>query len=256
MELKIVVITQARIGSTRLPGKVLKRISGHTLLGIHLERIKRSKLASKVCVATTFEDGVDAIVKIAKDHDCDFHQGSTDDVLDRYYQAAKKYDPDLVVRLTSDCPLIDPDLLDALIQTLIDEGVDYLSNAAMSQYPDGQDMEVMKFSALKTAWENARLKSEREHVTPYIRNHGDGQGEDRFKLGDYPSTHKLGHIRMTVDEPEDFEAVELLVQELGTKKTWLEYANFIMEHPDRFHNQQVKRNEGYEKSLSKDNTDN
>src|SRR5690242_17368237 len=140
--MKVLAITQARTGSTRLPGKVLKEIAGKTLLEIHLERILHSKLIDKLVVATTLEKEDDEIVKVAERANVSHYRGSLENVLDRFYQAAKIYQPEWVVRLTSDCPLIDANLIDQVIVFAMNNDVDYCSNTLVPTFPDGIDIEV------------------------------------------------------------------------------------------------------------------
>ena len=251
--MKICIVTQARIGSTRFPQKVLKPILGTTLLGLHLQRLKKSKLADKLFVATTFENGVEQITDIATQYDVAYFQGSTSDVLERFYQTVKDYNPDYVVRVTSDCPLIDPQLVDAVIKFTVDHDVDYCSNGFVENFPDGQDVEVFKFSALEKAWQNATLLSEREHVTPYIRNNSDYKGGNLFIAMNYPCESDFSKIRMTVDEPRDFELIEILLNNLGADSSWLAYTNYIIANDLGKINDQIIRNEGLLKSLKNDN---
>ena len=203
----IIIITQARIGSTRLPYKVLKEIEGKSLLQIHLERLKKSKYGNNIIVATTFEDGVEKIIKIAKSVGVNYYQGDTNDVLDRFYHAAKNKKPDFIVRVTSDCPLIDPSLVDKVVQLAVNEKLDYTSNILIEAYPDGQDVEVIKWSALEKSWIETTLKHDREHVTPYIRKNSSFFGKDLFKSKNLDSLQNYNEVRMTVDESEDFEAI-------------------------------------------------
>ena len=165
---KVIIITQARIGSRRLPSKTTKQIGDETILSIHLKRLQKSKLATKIVVATTFEKKVKEIIEIVNKCKVKYYQGSTVDVLDRYYQAAKIYNPEYIVRVTSDCPLIDPELIDKMIDFTIKNDFDYVSNVFIPNYPDGQDIEIFKFSALTIASQNSTSSLEREHVTPYI----------------------------------------------------------------------------------------
>ena len=252
---KIILITQARIGSTRFPGKVLKSLGSSTILGIHLQRLKKSKLLDHIIVATTWELGSEEIVSISKKEKVNFFKGSTNDVLDRFYKAAKPFFPDFVVRVTSDCPLIDPKLLDSIIKKTIDKDLDYCSNVLDDSYPDGQDVEVFKFSVLKEAWLNSNLKSEREHVTPYIIKNTDFKGGNLYRSLNYNINSKFSHIRMTVDEEEDLKTIRCLINELGINNDWLVYAKYILENPKMFKNQKIVRNEGYYKSLKNDYED-
>ena len=248
----IIIVTQARIGSTRFPGKVLKALGEGTMLSTHLNRLKMSKRASNIIVATTFEVGVEAIVNIANQLNIEVYQGSTTDVLDRFYQAVYSSNPDYVVRVTSDCPLIDAALIDEVIQMVISKQLDYGSNMLIEEYPDGQDVEVFTFKALEQAWKEATLESEREHVTPYIRNNASYNGGSFFKSDNYEAPFNYNHVRMTVDEPADLATIEEIIKREGTENDWLTYTNFILNNSAKLNNQQITRNEGYLKSLKKE----
>lgn len=252
MELKTVLVTQARTGSSRLPGKVLKEVNGKTLLQIHLERLRKCSKVSEIIVATTDKAEDLLLYNQAIKLGFSASRGSELDVLDRFYQSVKHKNADWIVRVTSDCPLLDPILVDNVITFVQEKNSDYGSNAIIEHFPDGQDIELFKFSALETAWENAKLKSEREHVTPYILNNTDGKGVNSFSAVNYPCDADYSHIRMTVDEPRDFDLIEHLIQKLGTEKTWLEYTNYMIENNLTQLNEGIIRNEGFLKSLKKD----
>lgn len=252
MGIKTVLITQARSGSTRLPGKILKEINGKSLLEIHLERLKKCTKVSKIIVATTVEEADETIYNKAVSMGFAASRGSEDDVLDRFYQASKHENADWIVRVTSDCPLLDPHLVDDIICYAHSNNYDYVCNGLIENFPDGQDVEVFRFSALEIAWKNAKLKSEREHVTPYIRNNADGKGDNRFTTFNYPCDTDYSHIRMTVDESRDFDVIEHLIQKLGAEKTWLQYTNYMIENNLTKLNEGIIRNEGFLKSLKKD----
>lgn len=252
MELKTILVTQARTGSSRLPGKVLKTVLGKSLLQIHLERLKNCNNISEIIVATTDKKEDQIIYNYALDWGFSASKGSELDVLDRFYQAVKHKNADWIVRVTSDCPLLDPALVDELINFVQESQKDYGSNGLVERFPDGQDIEVFKFSALKIAWENAKLSSEREHVTPYIRNNADGKGANLFKMVNFSCEKDYSTIRMTVDEPEDFSVIEHLIQKLGTEKSWLDYTNYMIENDLTKMNSQIIRNEGFLKSLKND----
>jgi spore coat polysaccharide biosynthesis protein SpsF len=252
---KVIVITQARIGSTRFPAKVLQKIGNDSLLAIHLRRLKKSTLAEKIIVATTLEEGSDNIVAIAHAEGALAFKGSTEDVLDRFYQAAKNQHPEYVVRVTSDCPLIDGLLLDEVIKMTIENNLDYGSNTLMEQYPDGQDIEVIRWGTLERAWKEAKLNSEREHVTPYIRKNADYNGGTIFKAKNFQAPFNCSKIRMTVDKPEDLEAIKILITKLGVEKSWKEYTEYIINNPNEFSNQEILRNEGYLKSIQNEMTE-
>lgn len=250
---KVIAITQARVGSSRLPGKVLRKIGDKSILEIHLDRLKQCKIISDLIVATTVESGDGKIVEIAKKVNLSYYRGSQDDVLDRYYQAALPYMPDYVIRITSDCPLIDPKLIEQVVEYALISDFDYVSNVIdQNGYPDGQDIEVFKFSALKYAWVNAVLKSDREHVTAYIRNNSTYYGKDIFTSSGYPSPKNYTDVRLTIDEEKDFKVIEYVISEIGANKTWIEYAEFYLKNNLVKINGCIKRNEGYNKSLLND----
>jgi spore coat polysaccharide biosynthesis protein SpsF len=248
-----ILITQARTGSTRLPGKVLKEINGKSLLQIHLDRLKKCKSVSEIIVATTTNSEDQIIFDKAIEWGVSAFKGSDSDVLDRFYQSVKDKKAEWIVRVTSDCPLIDPVLVDNIIGVVQENNKDYGSNTLIENYPDGQDIEVFKFSALEKAWENAKLLSEREHVTPYIRNNADLKGGNLFSAINYPCDFDFSKIRMTVDEIRDFELIKKLINDLGIDKTWLEYTNYIIQNNLTEINDSIIRNEGLLKSLKNDN---
>lgn len=197
------LIIQARIGSTRLPGKVLKKIKNHTLLELQQIRIKPSKLVDDILIATTTNLEDDAIEIFCKEKKIKCFRGSDWDVLDRYYHAAKPFNPTNIIRLTSDCPLHHYTVVDFVIEEYIKSGKDYFSNSnhEPDYLEDGFDVEVFSFKALETAWMEANLLSEREHVTPFIKNSGKFSCGWRKYNNDY-------HYKLSVDSDSDFKAVE------------------------------------------------
>ncbi len=251
--MKIIAVTQARTGSSRLPAKIIKKIKGKTLLQIHLERILKSKVINKIIVATTKNKNDNRITDIAKMCGVKYFRGNENDVLDRFYKATKDYQADYIVRLTSDCPLIDPKLIDSVINVAIHNNYDYYANTFEELYPDGQDIEVFKFQALKSAWNLAKLDSEREHVTPFIRKNSSFKGGKLFTSANYYNNSNYGHVRMTVDDLNDFVVIEHLINNLGFDGTWLEYADFYLKN-EFINKLNIKtiRNEGYIKSLKFD----
>lgn len=243
----ILAITQARLSSSRLPEKVLKILGTKTVLGLHLERLKKSKLIDKLVVATTAEAGNEKLISIINEQQVDFFQGSLNDVLDRFYQTAKLFRPDYIVRLTSDCPLIDAGLVDELIEKFLKSGADYGSNCVNPTYPDGFDAEIFSFKALEKAWLEAKLNSDREHVTPYIKKH---TSKVLFSL---ENRFDLSHYRLTLDNEEDYLLLTALVKELGDKETWETYTDYLIKHPELTKiNKHLERNEGLTKSLKED----
>ena len=252
MEEKVILITQARTGSTRFPRKILKKIDGKSLLEIHLKRLKKCKNISEIIVATTTKEEDKIIYDKALSWGFSSFRGSEKDVLDRFYQSVKYKNCDWIVRVTSDCPLIDPELVDTLVDLAIKNDTDYCTNTLIENFPDGQDVEVFKRSALDFSWKNATLNSEREHVTPYIRNNSNFKGGDLFSAINYPCIQDYSNIRMTVDEPEDLNIIKSLINNLGYNKTWLEYTKFILDNKLYKLNEHIIRNEGYIKSLKND----
>lgn len=251
--MKIIAVTQARYGSTRLPAKVLKRVGDKTLLDVHLARLGKAKSISELVVATTIEPQSSKIEEIAASHGLRCYRGSIDNVLDRFYQAVVSEQPDYIVRVTSDCPLIDPVLLDKIVEECVKFDCDYCSNTLIPTYPDGVDVEVFKFSALERAHNEAELKSDKEHVTPYIWRNSTVKGGNIFKSLNYTNSKDYSTYRITVDTQEDFEVIKALIIALGTDRSWEEYLEYLDQHPEiKEQNSNHTRNEGYAKSLLND----
>ena len=167
--MKVVAIVQARMGSIRFPNKVMKPICGTPMIGLLLYRLSRAKRINLIVLATSTDPRNIPLTNYVRELGYDVYQGSEDDVLDRYYQAAELAQADVVVRITGDCPLIDPEVVDKVIEKFQENNVDYASNALFRSYPDGLDTEVFTFKALEAAWNQAREPREREHVTPFLR---------------------------------------------------------------------------------------
>lgn len=244
------LIIQARMGSTRLPGKVLMNIHGRPILETLLDRIKPSKTVQKIIVATTTNAEDDKIETFCKANGTDCYRGSDWDVLDRFYKAALPYKPNNIVRITSDCPLHSYKVVDFVVRVFASSGLDYVSNSNKEPdfLEDGFDTEVFTFAALETAWKEAKMLSEREHVTPYIKNSG------KFKCGwqryDVNYTYKL-----SVDSPNDFKTVERIFEELKSKKDFgmKEVIELMKEKPEIAQiNKESIANSGYQKSLDND----
>jgi spore coat polysaccharide biosynthesis protein SpsF len=251
--MKILAITQARIGSTRLPEKILKTINGVSLLEMHLIRIQQSKLISKLKVATTTETDSNKIVSLCHKLGIEVHKGSLNNVLDRFYETALPEKPDWVIRLTSDCPLIDALEIDKVIQFAIDKDLDYASNGLTPTLPDGMDVEVFKFTALKKAWNEAEIASELEHVTSYIWKNSTYKGGAIFRSDCVINDTDYSAIRLTVDTLEDFQVIEALVKLIGNDKRWMDYVKLLKNHPEiKKINNDFSRNEGYERSIIND----
>jgi spore coat polysaccharide biosynthesis protein SpsF len=247
----ILAILQARMSSTRLPGKVLKPILGRPMLWRQLERVLRVRSIDKLVVATSDRPEDRDVGDLCEAFDVDCFFGNLDDVLDRFYQAARRYYPEHVVRLTGDCPLSDPDLIEQIIQYHLEGDYDYTSNTIEPTFPDGLCAEVMRYSVLKAAWREATLPSEREHVTPFIIKR-----PERFKLGNFKGVPDLSHLRWTVDEPEDFELVTRIYEALYPQNpqfTTQDILAFLDKNPHLLEiNSRFERNEGYQKSLERD----
>ena len=256
-EMRVLAITQARIGSSRLPEKVLKKIKGKTLLEIHIERILQSKLITKLKVATTEEPDASKIEDVCTKLGVETYKGSVDNVLERFYYTAKPENSDWIVRLTSDCPLIDPVQIDKVISFAQNRNLDYASNTLNPTLPDGMDVEVFKFSALEKAYQEASLNSEKEHVTPYIWKNSTYKGGKLFESDNLTNDKDYSSERLTVDNPEDFEVIKKLIDIKGIDKPWIEYVKTLYEQPElRRINEKYKRNEGFQKSINKNSKDN
>ena len=209
--MRVVGIIQARMGSRRLPGKVMMQLGPKTVIEHVVGRLKQAKTIDEVVVATTDGAKDEVIITWCLDNEVLFYRGSENDVLDRYYQAAIKFDADVIVRITADCPMIDPEIVDIIVEGFLSG--DFDGYGLSGEYPDGLDCQVFKFSALKQAWTEAILASDREHVGSYIEN----TNPKSFKLGSMSVLKQLGHHRWTLDEPEDYEFLRLLVSDLCKK---------------------------------------
>src|ERR1017187_648665 len=201
--MKTVAIIQARIGSTRLPGKVLADILGHPMLWRVVDRVRQAQKVDQVIVATTSATRDDALAEFCQAHQIECFRGDEQDVLDRYFQAARKSGATTIIRITADCPLIDPGVIDRVVGIYQQGGFDYVSNTIEVTYPDGLDTEVFSFASLEQAWQEATKTSEREHVTPYLRTSGKFQVRNVENDLGLP----LFEHRWTVDEPADLEFV-------------------------------------------------
>ncbi|EON70439.1 cytidylyltransferase domain-containing protein [Lysinibacillus sphaericus] len=208
--MRVVAIIQARMGSMRLPGKILKEVNGRSLLSYQLERLKGSRFIDEIVIATTTEDQDDKIVTFCEQQDVSYHRGSETDVLARYYEAALKYNADAIVRITSDCPIIDVQVVDKTIQYFLKSGhCDYVSNTVERTYPRGLDTEIFTFAALEKAHKEASLEWEREHVTAYFYTN-----QDVFKVGQAKNDTDYSKYRWTVDTEEDFELIKNIIEAL------------------------------------------
>jgi len=220
----VVAIIQARMGSTRLPEKVMMDIGDHPMLWHVYERVRRATLVDEVVVATSTEPGDDAVASFCTDEAISHYRGSESDVLDRYYQTAREADAETVVRLTADCPLLSPSVVDRVIRTYERSAAPYVANTIECTYPDGLDVEVFDVAALETAWENADAPAEREHVTPYIRESGEFKTENVRNPVDANRFDCMADgqtLRWTVDYPKDMEFVREVYDRLADDGHWV-----------------------------------
>ena len=239
--MKIVAIVQARMGSTRFPDKVMRLINGTPIIELIFKRLSKSKSIHEIILATSETPRNQPLITHIKNLGFETYQGSENDVLNRYYEAALKTKADLIVRITGDCPLIDPELVDRLIECFQSNQVDYASNTIPPTYPDGLDVEVFSFKALEQAQREATKKYDREHVTVYLRESG------KFQLMNFSNDENLSNERWTVDEPEDFEVILNIFNHFAPKITfkWNEVIELKDRHPELFTaNQNLSRNEG------------
>jgi spore coat polysaccharide biosynthesis protein SpsF len=227
--LKVVAIVQARVGSTRLPGKVLKDLEGETVLCRVVNRLRRAPQINEVLVATTDRTADDAIVAECRRISVPVSRGDQDDVLDRYHRAAQLAKADVVVRVTSDCPLIDPEITGKTITAFQQALPDYASNVMERTYPRGLDTEVMSFDALAHAWQVARKPHEREHVTPYIYEH-----PAEFKLLSVAGDEDHSGNRWTVDTPEDLKFMQEVLARLKENPdfSWRDVLSLLDREPE------------------------
>jgi len=209
---KIVAAIQARMGSTRLPGKVLMDIGGETTLARVVKRVRRAALVEEIVVATTDSPGDDAIVRECERLGVSCFRGCESDVLDRYYQASQAFACDLIVRITSDCPLIDGSVIDDTIRTFCADRADYASNVFPRTYPRGLDTEVFSASALARAWQQACKPHQREHVTPYFYEH-----PQIFRTAAHRASRDYSHYRWTLDTDEDLQLIRAIYARLGNR---------------------------------------
>ena len=238
---KVLAVVQARMGSTRLPGKVMKPLAGRTLIEVLVSRLRKAKMLDEVLVATTTEKTDDVLAAHCKSKKIPVFRGSSEDVLKRYVDACRKYSASVVVRITGDCPLVDPQLVDSLIRSFAKQKVDYLSNTNPPSYPDGLDIEVFTIEALEKAADRASLGPQREHVTPYIYQSG------HFKTANFANQDDFSTERWTVDESDDLKVVDDIFQHFSPRIdfSWNEVMALRKKTPKIFlRNRHLVRNEG------------
>ena len=243
--MNIVCMIQARLGSTRLPGKVLKPILDRPMLSYMLERVKAVKKIEQLVIATTENETDDPIVQFCRPEKIQCFRGSENDVLDRYYQAARSAQAEIIVRLTADCPLIDPAVVDEIVEAFLAKypGIDFASNVKPATFPDGMDTEVFSFAALERAWKETKNPLEREHVTPYFY---DVPG--RFRTFNVEAEQDFSSYRLTVDYEDDFEVMAKIFESLYRPDQpfgFREAIKFLDENPEILKKNAHQRNPWY-----------
>lgn len=244
----ITAIIQARMGSTRLPGKVLLPLSDTTVLGHTVRQVRKAKKIGRVIIATSTNASDDAIELYCRQNNIEVTRGSLQDVLDRYYQAARRCGAEHIARITADCPLIDPAVIDRVAAEYEKGRCDYISTGRITTtFPDGMDTEIFSFKVLETAWKEAKLPSEREHVTPFIWNH-----QERFRVIEVKNGADLSAVRLTLDEEKDYTVLKRIVADVPelSMDTILAY---LKAHPEvAAQNASIAHEAGYFKSLQED----
>lgn len=213
--MQIITVVQARFSSTRLPGKVLLPILEKPILIRIIERVRKAKFVGQLVIATSINSDDDQIEKLCNEYNLECYRGSLTDLLDRHYQVGLKYNADAVVKIPSDCPLIDPSIIDKVIKNFTENNFDYVSNLHPATYPDGNDVEIFSFNALEKAWKEATKNFEREHTTPYF-----WENQNLFKLGNVKWETGLDlstSLRFTLDYFEDYQFIKNIYEELYPK---------------------------------------
>jgi spore coat polysaccharide biosynthesis protein SpsF len=237
------------MGSSRLPGKVLMNSgNGMPLLYYVINQLRHCSKVKNLVIATTTNQEDDEIEKFADNNSVDVFRGKEKDVLDRYFQCAKKYSFSTIVRITADCPLIDPQIVDKVIEQFFSGNYDFATNTLTRTFPIGTDVEVFSFSALKRTWESAQLPSEREHVTPYLRN------ERNFKIINVQNDKNISSLRLTVDRIEDFELIKQILKNISVNPIHLgDVLELFSRKPELIEiNKHIDNNEGFSRSLKED----
>ena len=248
---KIFCLVQARMSSTRLPNKVMLNLEGKPVIEQLFHQLSFSKLITECVLTTSIDKSDDVLYDWAMKKGIPVYRGNLNDVLDRYYNAAKFFKAKVVVRITGDCPLIDPEIVDDTIKYFLENGMDYVTNDLPPTFPDGLDTEVFTFKTLEKAFKNAKLSSEREHVTPYILNN-----KNVFKTGNFKNNIDLNFHRWTLDNKEDYLLISSIYEKLFTENNYIkmnDVLDYLLNNPDLIKlNTHIKRNEGFEKSLKND----
>jgi len=249
-EKKITVMIQARTGSSRLPRKVLSDIENKPMIWHVINRVKKIKSVEQIALITTNQQSDEVLLDIAKNAGILGFTGDEIDVLNRHYQCALKISADPIIRITSDCPLIDPSIVEEMLQFFLKHDYNYVSNIHPATYPDGLDVEIFSFETLEKTSLNAKLNSEREHVTPYIEKH-----PELFKIFNFENKSDLSHIRLTIDQKEDLELIRKIYSVMSPRNDFElnDILDLLSKNPEFLKiNSNYKRNEGYLKSLKED----
>ncbi len=253
----IAAIIQARMNSTRLPGKALKEILGKPVLELLVERLRYSRRLDEIIIATTTSPADNPIEELAERLAVKYTRGSEEDVLSRYYEAAKQFNVDHIMRITADCPLMDPVIIDHMIEAYMDinSGVteyDYLSNTLETTFPDGLDVEIFGFGVLEKVHMMADKKYQREHVCTYIIEH-----PKEFRIKNFAYDKNFSGFRWTLDNPEDYQLIKAIYEGLYLKKKIFlmnDILDFLEKNPQLVEiNKSLKRNQGFLNSLDKEN---
>ncbi len=225
---KIIAIIQARMSSIRLPGKVLAQIAGHPMLWHVVNRVRMARSLDQVVVATSNGVSDHPIADFCARNHIDFYRGSEEDVLDRYHQCARHFTGSTIVRITADCPLVDPEVVDRVVGAYQDGPYDYVTNIFPRTYPEGQDVEVISFSALERTRLEAQDPYDREHVTPYLRKH-----PKLFRIGNVQHPVDLSGMHWSVDHPEDMKFVRAVYDHMKVTDFCLgEVLDLLKKHPE------------------------
>jgi spore coat polysaccharide biosynthesis protein SpsF len=230
--MKFSIIIQARLGSCRFPGKVLKYYKNYSILDILIKRIKKSKLINKIIIATTNKKKDQKIINYCKENKILFFRGSENDVLKRYYDAATKYNADIIVRITGDCPLIDPSIVSQVIRTFGHNNFDYVTNSNIRTYPDGMDVAVFSAKNLKKISNTTKNSHDREHVTLYFR-----RKNNNYSICNIMAPYNLHYpdLGLTLDEIKDFILIKKIFKKFKKNQntfSCLEVVNFLKKNPE------------------------
>jgi spore coat polysaccharide biosynthesis protein SpsF len=251
---KVHAIIQARMNSSRLPGKVMIELTkGKSILEHIISRISNSKYVNKIIVATTTNDTDNKIIELCKKLNIEFYRGPENNVLERYYKCALTFNSEIIVRITSDDPFKDSQLIDLGVESLIKNNYDYVTNSLIPTFPEGLDVEVFTFDALEKTYKEANKLSQKEHVTPYMYT------SNNFKVYNFYSDKDYSKIRLTVDNDLDLSLARIIYKELYNENPNFFYEDileFLNKNPNLIQiNNHIKRNQGYLKSLSEDSYD-